>query len=193
MENSNDSNNSPKASNTDSPQSPVKESDGDSHSYFMGLAIEEAVKNVKENGGGPFGAVLVKDGKVVATGSNKVTIDCDPTAHGEVVCIRNACKKLGVFDLSGHELYTSCEPCPMCLASCYWANISKIYYSATQTDAANFNFDDAFLYVEVAKPKSERTIPIMEVTCENKCEPFQCWENKADKATYGDNFEGKVD
>jgi tRNA(Arg) A34 adenosine deaminase TadA len=157
----------------------------------MSEAIQEAIKNVTQNGGGPFGAVIVKDGEIVATGSNKVTIDCDPTAHGEVMAIRNACKKLGVFDLSGYELYTSCEPCPMCLASCYWANISKIYYSATQTDAANYNFDDAFLYVEVAKPKSERTIPIVEINCKNKCEPFQCWENKADKATYGDNFEGK--
>ena len=111
---------------------------------FISQAIKEATKNVTYNGGGPFGAVLVKDNVIVATGSNKVTIDRDPTAHGEVVCIRNACKKLGIFDLSGYELYTSCEPCPMCLASCYLANISNIYYSATQTDAANYNFDDAF-------------------------------------------------
>ena len=142
----------------------------------MSQAIKEAVINVTKNGGGPFGAVIVRDGKVIATGSNKVTIDNDPTAHGEVVCIRNACKKLGVYDLKGCELYTSCEPCPMCLSSCYWANISKIFYGANQKDAASFNFDDAFLYVEVAKAKKDRKIPIVEVKCPNKCEPFQKWE-----------------
>ena len=157
----------------------------------MSQAIKEAVVNVTENGGGPFGSVIVRDGKLIATGSNKVTIDNDPTAHGEVVCIRNACKKLGVYDLKGCELYTSCEPCPMCLASCYWANISKIYYAANQKDAASFNFDDAYLYKEVAKPKKDRKIPIVELKCSNKCEPFEKWEAKTDKSTYGDNFEGK--
>ena len=96
----------------------------------MQLAIQEAVTNVKELGGGPFGAAVVKDGKVIATGSNKVTINHDPTAHGEIVAIRNACQKLGTHDLSGCELYTSCEPCPMCLSSVYWANMKKIYYAA---------------------------------------------------------------
>lgn len=107
--------------------------------------------NVKVHGGGPFGAVITKNGKIVAKGANKVTINNDPTAHAEVTTIRKACQNLGSFDLTGCVLYTSCEPCPMCLSAVYWANMKMIYYGANQDDAANFNFDDRFLYVEVAK------------------------------------------
>jgi guanine deaminase len=157
----------------------------------MQLAVQEAVTNVKVHGGGPFGAAITKNGKVIATGANKVTINNDPTAHAEVMAIRNACKILGTHDLSGCELYTSCEPCPMCLSSVYWANMKKIYFAANQDDAAKFNFDDRFLYIEVAKDKKDRTIPIEYVDLTNKVEPFQAWDSKTDKATYGDNFEAK--
>ena len=115
------------------------------HEDFMRQAIALAVENVK-SGGGPFGAVIVKDGKVVATGVNRVTSDNDPTAHAEVNAIRKACMLLGTFDLSGCVLYTSCEPCPMCLGAIYWAHLDKIYYGANQRDAASANFDDSYIY-----------------------------------------------
>ena len=118
----------------------------------MRRAISLAEDNASSGNGGPFGAVIVKDGKVVAEGSNTVTVDNDPTAHAEVNAIRRACAVLGTFDLSGCELYTSCEPCPMCLAACYWAHISRVYYAAGRDDAAAAGFDDDMIYVEVAKP-----------------------------------------
>ena len=141
------------------------------------------------HGGGPFGAVITKDGKLIAEGANKVTINHDPTAHAEVMAIRNACAKLGTHDLTGCELYTSCEPCPMCLSSAYWANLKKIHFGASQDDAARFGFDDAFLYKEVAKEKKDRSIPITEIVLGTKTSPFEAWNAKTDKATYGDNFE----
>ncbi|MBQ1696201.1 MAG: nucleoside deaminase, partial [Bacteroidales bacterium] len=114
---------------------------------FMRLAIEKSLESV-DNGGGPFGAVVVKDGEVVAVASNSVTLDNDPTAHAEVNAIRMACKKLGTFDLSGCEIYASCEPCPMCLASIYWARIGKLYYANTKVDADKIGFSDSFIYEE---------------------------------------------
>ena len=119
---------------------------------FMRKAIELSIENVK-NGGGPFGAVIVKDGEIVATGVNRVTANHDPTAHAEVSAIRAACQKLGTFDLSGCEIYTSCEPCPMCLGAIYWAHLDKIYYGNNKTDAARIGFDDSFIYDEPRGPQ----------------------------------------
>ena len=124
---------------------------------FMRQAIDLAVENVK-CGGGPFGAVIVRNGEVVATGVNRVTSQNDPTAHAEVSAIRAACLKLGVFDLSGCVIYTSCEPCPMCLGAIYWAHIDKIYYGANKLDAAAANFDDSFIYRELELPKEKRRV-----------------------------------
>src|ERR1700753_3050247 len=128
---------------------------------FMQQAIRLATENVTSGRGGPFGAVVVKDGKVIATGANQVTAVNDPTAHAEVTAIRNACKALGTFQLEGCDVYTSCEPCPMCLAALYWSRCRAIYYGNSAADAAKVGFDDSRLYEEVKKPLSERTIPIV--------------------------------
>ena len=122
---------------------------------FMRKAIELSVENVK-NGGGPFGAVIVKGDEIVATGVNRVTAHNDPTAHAEVSAIREACRRLGTFDLSGCEIYTSCEPCPMCLGAIYWAHLDKIYYGNNKDDAADIGFDDSFIYEELALPRQNR-------------------------------------
>jgi tRNA(Arg) A34 adenosine deaminase TadA len=150
---------------------------------FMREAIALAVGNVK-NGGGPFGAVIVKDGVVVATGVNRVTANNDPTAHAEVSAIRAACTKLGTFDLSGCVLYTSCEPCPMCLGAIYWAHIHKVYYGASQFDAAAAGFDDSFIYRELEIPKERRGKPMENVLPEEASEPFDAWREKSDKVEY---------
>ena len=141
---------------------------------FMRKAIELSIENVK-NGGGPFGAVIVKDGEIVATGVNRVTANHDPTAHAEVSAIRAACQKLGTFDLSGCEIYTSCEPCPMCLGAIYWAHLDKIYYGNNKTDAARIGFDDSFIYDELALERKDRNKAIA---------AFRAWEEKADKVEY---------
>ena len=130
---------------------------------LMLRAIELAERNAASVTGGPFGAVVVKDGKVIAEASNTVTVDNDPTAHAEVNAIRKACAALGTFDLSGCELYTSCEPCPMCLAACYWAHIDKVYYAADREDAAAAGFDDSDIYREVALPVDGRKIPFVHI------------------------------
>ena len=137
-----------------------------------------------ENGGGPFGSVIVRDGKLIATGSNKVTIDNDPTAHGEVVCIRNACKKLGVYDLKGCELYTSCEPCPMCLSAIYWSHIDNIFYANTREDAKNIDFDDSLIYSEISKKNEDRQIPIKQMLRDDALKAFELWSKKKDKIKY---------
>ena len=149
----------------------------------MRQAIALAVENVK-NGGGPFGAVIVKDGEVVATGVNKVTLDNDPTAHAEVNAIRKACTRLGTFDLAGCELYTSCEPCPMCLGAIYWAHIDKIYYGATQYDAAEVGFDDSFIYRELELKSEKRNKPIENILHNEALAPFVAWQEKDDKIEY---------
>ena len=150
---------------------------------FMRQAIALAVENVK-NGGGPFGAVIVKDGKVVATGVNRVTANNDPTAHAEVSAIRAACTKLGTFDLSGCVIYTSCEPCPMCLGAIYWARLDKVYYGANQHDAASVDFDDSFIYSEIDLPKEKRSKDFENILHDEAQAPFDAWCKKDDKIAY---------
>ena len=150
---------------------------------YMRLAIEKSLESI-DNGGGPFGAVIVKDGEVVAAASNSVTTDNDPTAHAEVNAIRMACKKLGTFDLSGCEIYASCEPCPMCLAAIYWARIDKLYYANTKADADKIGFSDNFIYEEFAKPESQRSIKITAMMRDEAIAAFKKWENKEDKTEY---------
>ena len=153
------------------------------HEDFMRQAIDLAVENIK-NGGGPFGAVIVKDGKVVATGANRVTANNDPTAHAEVSAIRAACTKLGTFDLSGCVIYTSCEPCPMCLGAIYWAHIDKIYYGANQYDAARIDFDDSFIYRELELTPDKRNKPVENILHDEALAPFRAWQEKEDKIRY---------
>ena len=153
------------------------------HEDFMRQAIALAVENIK-NGGGPFGAVIVKDGNVVATGANRVTANNDPTAHAEVSAIRTACTKLGTFDLSGCVIYTSCEPCPMCLGAIYWAHIDKIYYGANQYDAAKIDFDDSFIYRELELKPEARQKPVENILHDEALAPFRAWQEKQDKIKY---------
>ena len=150
---------------------------------FMNMAAELAEKNIEE-GGGPFGAVIVRNGEVVATGVNHVTANNDPTAHAEVSAIRNACSKEQTFNLSGCVIYTSCEPCPMCLSALYWAGVSRIYYGNTQDDADAINFSDRFIYQELDKPKSERMIPCIKMDSSRTIKAFQQWMAKEDKIEY---------
>ncbi len=150
---------------------------------FMRIAIEASIENVK-NGGGPFGAAIVKDGKLVATGVNRVTANNDPTAHAEVSAIRNACKKLGSFSLDGCVIYTSCEPCPMCLSAIYWSGIRKIYYGNTAIDARDINFDDQFIYDEIDIPADQRSIPSICVLRHEAQQAFRDWKLKVDKIEY---------
>lgn len=150
---------------------------------FMRLAIELAVDNVK-NGGGPFGAVIARNGEVVSTGVNRVTPNNDPTAHAEVMAIRAACTKLGTFNLDGCVIYTSCEPCPMCLGAIYWAHIEKIYYGANQHDVAAVDFDDSFIYKELALPPRERKTPVENILHNEALVPFDLWREKDDKVAY---------
>ena len=150
---------------------------------FMRKAIELSIENVK-NGGGPFGAVIVKGDEVIATGVNRVTANHDPTAHAEVSAIRAACEKLGTFDLEGCEIYTSCEPCPMCLGAIYWAHLDKIYYGNNKADAARIGFDDSFIYDELALERKDRKKVMEEMLPEEAKAAFQAWEDKADKVEY---------
>lgn len=151
---------------------------------FMEEAIRLAVENVKKGTGGPFGAVVVKDGKVVAASANTVTPDNDPTAHAEVNAIRQACRRLGSFQLAGCEIYCSCEPCPMCLGAIYWARPDKVYYACTKTDAAEAGFDDSFIYREIEMPEAERSIPFCNQREEDAGEEFRLWRTKEDKTAY---------
>ncbi len=151
---------------------------------FMLRAIELSKINMDSNVGGPFGAVVVKAGKIVGEGWNQVTSTNDPTAHAEVQAIRNACKNLNTFDLQDAEIYTSCEPCPMCLAAIYWARCSKIYYGNTKVDAAAIKFDDDFIYQEIAKPYAQRSIPLVPMMREEALQIFKIWEQKVDKIPY---------
>ena len=146
-------------------------------------AISLADNNVR-NGGGPFGAVIVKDGKVVATGVNRVTANNDPTAHAEVSAIRNACKKLKTFDLSGCEIYSSCEPCPMCLGAIYWSRIKKIYYGNSKADAKDIGFDDSFIYDELALPYGQRHVAMERLLGDEAIATFNEWKSKPDKTEY---------
>lgn len=150
----------------------------------MEQAIRLATENVHSGRGGPFGAVIVKDGVVIASGTNQVTASNDPTAHAEVVAIRNACQTIGHFQLDGCDVYTSCEPCPMCLAALYWSRCRAIYYGNSAEDAAKIGFDDSFLYDEVKKPLNERTIPIQRMMPSEAWESFAAWQSSPFKVEY---------
>ena len=150
---------------------------------LMQKAIALSIENVKR-GGGPFGAVIAKEGQSVATGVNLVTLHNDPTAHAEIVAIREAASRLGTFDLSGCEIFTSCEPCPMCLSAIYWAHLDKIYYGNTKTDAKDIGFDDSFIYDELELKSDDRKIKMEQLLPEEAIHAFDDWRNKADKVEY---------
>ncbi len=152
--------------------------------YFINRAIELSEENIKINEGGPFGAIIVKDGKIIGKGKNLVTSTNDPTAHAEIVAIRNACKNIGSFSLIDSEIYTSCEPCPMCLAAIYWARISKIYYANTRYDAAEIGFDDSYIYDQVTCIPDLRDIKMIKINSRKAKEIFENWKNKQDKIEY---------
>lgn len=154
------------------------------HAAFMRRAIQLSREHMQAGHGGPFGAVVVLDGKIVGEGWNQVTGSIDPTAHAEVVAIRAACRQLGRFDLRGAILYTSCEPCPMCLAATYWARIDQVYYANTEADAAAIDFDDAFLYRELALPMAQRSLPCTPLLREEALTVFEEWRVKPDKVPY---------
>jgi tRNA(Arg) A34 adenosine deaminase TadA len=151
---------------------------------FMLEAIEMSKKCLATGKGGPFGAVIVKDGEIVGRGSNMVTTNNDPTAHAEVVAIRDACKNLNTFQLDGCEIYTSCEPCPMCLGAIYWARPKKMYYAANKYDATDAGFDDSFIYKEIELPYSERKIPAEQYDQQEAVKVFDAWKNLSNKVDY---------
>jgi len=150
---------------------------------FMTRAIELSIESVN-SGGGPFGSIIVKNDKVIAEGSNKVTLNNDPTAHGEIVAIRKACKGFNDFNLSGCELYSTCEPCPMCLSAIYWARIEKVYYANTRDDAQKIDFDDSLIYSELLTNVKERKIPMIQMMRNEALKAFELWDKKADKVKY---------
>lgn len=149
----------------------------------MREAIKLANDNIKK-GGGPFAAIIIKDGQIIAHGTNQVTNNNDPTAHAEVEAIRNAAKKLNSFDLTGCEIYTTCEPCPMCFGAIYWAKISKVYYGNTKEDAANIGFDDHFIYEELDLPKEKRKLKMVELLRDETIQTFEAWKDMPDKTEY---------
>jgi guanine deaminase len=151
---------------------------------FMARAIQLSVENVLSVAGGPFGAVIVKDGSIVAEGVNRVTATNDPSAHAEIVAIREACAKLGTFSLNRCDIYTSCEPCPMCLGAIYWARLGNIYFGSAAADASQAGFDDSFIYREFAKPLAERGIPMAQMMREQALAAFRAWQNKPNKISY---------
>ena len=149
----------------------------------MARAIQLSIENVR-SGGGPFGAVIVKNGGIIAEGVNRVTATNDPTAHAEVVAIRATCAKLGVFELNDCEIYTSCEPCPMCLGAIYWARLARIYFANVAADAAEFGFDDSFIYRELRLELGQRSIPTTEMMREQALAAFRAWQEKPNKMPY---------
>ena len=150
----------------------------------MARAIELSIENVRSGNGGPFAAVVVKDGQVIAEGTNRVTATNDPTAHAEIVAIRAACAALGAFQLDGCDLYTTCEPCPMCLGAIYWARPARVYFAGSAADAAAAGFDDAFIARQIALPRAERKIPFIETMREESLECFRVWMEKRDRVEY---------
>ena len=150
----------------------------------MALAIELACENVRSGRGGPFAAVVVKDGAVIASAVNQVTTANDPTAHAEIAAIREACRALGSFQLTGCELYSSCEPCPMCMGAIYWARPARLYYAATRADAAAIGFDDAFIDDQLRLPPAERLIPAAQCMRDRALAAFEAWRAKPDKIRY---------
>lgn len=151
---------------------------------FMEKAIQLAVENAENGIGGPFGAVVVKGGEIIAACGNSVTPDNDPTAHAEVNAIREACRKLGTFQLEGCEVYASCEPCPMCLGAIYWARPAKVYFASTKEDAAKAGFDDSFIYKEIVLPEAERAIPFLNEKVTGAGEEFRLWQKNENKREY---------
>ncbi len=150
---------------------------------FIKRAIELSLESVKR-GGGPFGAVITKNGEVVSESSNQVTVLNDPTAHAEISAIREAARKLNTFDLSGCEIYASCEPCPMCLGAIYWARIDRVFFANTRDDAENIGFDDSFIYEEISRPIKERKIKFKQLLREEALEAFRAWEEYENKVEY---------
>ena len=151
---------------------------------FMARAIQLSIENVQSGRGGPFGAVVVKDGIIIGEAANQVTSTNDPTAHAEVLAIRAACQNLGGFDLEGCEIYTSCEPCPMCLGAIYWARLSRVYFANDDADASKIGFDDSLIYREIAKQPSQRKIPMIQIMREEALQAFHAWESKPNKIEY---------
>jgi guanine deaminase len=151
---------------------------------FMARAVQLSIENVRSGQGGPFGAVIVKDGQVIAEAGNRVTATNDPTAHAEVLAIRQACAKLGTFLLRGCEIFTSCEPCPMCLGAIYWAHLSRIYFAGSAGDASKVGFDDSLIYREMNQPYPMRQIPMIQMMREEALEAFRAWDEKPNKVSY---------
>jgi guanine deaminase len=151
---------------------------------FMARALALSLENVRSGRGGPFGAVIVRDGKIIAEGVNSVTAANDPTAHAEMVAIREACRKLQSFELAECEIYTSCEPCPMCLGAIYWARPARVYFANSAADAAQAGFDDAFIYKELCAPLAERKIPMIQLRHDEALGAFRAWREKSDKIRY---------
>ena len=149
----------------------------------MKRAIELSKESIN-SGGGPFGSVIVKNDKIISEGINRVTVNNDPTAHGEIVAIRNACKELNTFNLSNCSLYSSCEPCPMCMSAIYWSRIGKVYYANTRDDAKKIEFDDSFIYSEISKKNKYRSILMEQILRDEALEAFEIWKNKTDKTKY---------
>ena len=156
----------------------------DQDGKFMTRAIELARAGMDENAGGPFGCVVVKNGEIVGEGNNRVTSTCDPTAHAEIIAIREACNTLGTFQLDGCMIYTSCEPCPMCLGAIYWARPKKVFFACTRDDAAAIGFDDNFIYEEIEKRNEEREMVLLSMMRDEALEVFQNWSAKTDKVKY---------
>jgi guanine deaminase len=154
------------------------------HNPFMARAIQISIENVRSGRGGPFGAVVAKGGEIIAEGMNCVTQMNDPTAHAEVVAIREACKKLHLFELKGCDIYASCEPCPMCLGAIYWARPSRLFFGNTAGDAAKIGFDDSLIYRELSQAHSQRKIPMVQMMREEALEAFRAWEEKPNKVAY---------
>jgi len=150
---------------------------------FMQRAIELSIESIN-SGGGPFGSVIAKDDKIISEGMNRVTVNNDPTAHGEITAIRQACKKLNTFDLNGYELYTNCEPCPMCLSAIYWSHIDKVYYANTRDDAHKIDFLDPIIYTELQKSNEEKKIQMVQMMRTEGLKAFEIWDKKVDKIKY---------
>ena len=150
---------------------------------FMQRAIELSIESIN-SGGGPFGSVIVKDEKIISEGMNRVTVDNDPTSHGEIVAIRNACKKLNTFNLSDCSLYSSCEPCPMCMSAIYWSRIGNVYYANTRDDAKKINFDDSLIYSEIPKKNEDKKISMKQMMRNEALKAFDLWDKKTDKIEY---------
>jgi len=161
-----------------------RQTENDERQQFMREAIRLSIENVQSGRGGPFAAVIVKDGKIIARGTNLVSSAHDPTAHAEIAAIREACRILNSFQLDGCEIFTSCEPCPMCLGAIYWARPERVFYGNTKHDAAEINFDDSFIYAELTKTITDRSIPMVQVLHEEALAAFKAWKEKPDKIPY---------